>query len=72
MADMFDCGRHTRKTWREGSESQARWLGPYDQDMTAATANQILEHDEKLTPEACAMFARGWEADAAEVATLVR
>ena len=68
MADMFDCGRHTRKTWRQGAEYQARSLGQFDPTMTAAAANRILEHDEKLTRSACEMFARGWEVDAADEA----
>lgn len=66
MADMFDSGRHTRKAWREGSEFHSRWLGPFTSSMTAAEANRILEHDEKLTVSACAMFARGWDADITE------
>lgn len=65
MADMFDCGRHTRKTWREGAEYQARWLGPFDSAMTAERAGEILEHD-KLTQTAQQAFARGWNADSAE------
>lgn len=65
MADMFDCGRYTRKSWREGAQHHARWLGPFDPTMTAEKAGQILEHD-KLTSEGQAAFVRGWNADMAE------
>ena len=61
MCDMFDSARYIFRTWKNGSEWQERWLGPFDESMNAERAARILEN-EKLCEKAQEEWARGWEA----------